>query len=51
MTEVLEFGKLLGKDMLSCSKIFLNFGSLCPLQSIDIERECYNILLNHDNIC
>ena len=25
MTEALEFGKLLGNDMLSCSKIFLSF--------------------------
>ena len=28
---------------------FLVFGSLCQLQSIDTESECYNILLDHEN--
>ena len=45
MTEVLQFGKLLGKDMLFYSKI------ACPLQSIDTEWECNNILFDHENIC
>ena len=39
MTEVLEFGKILVNDKLSCSKIFLNLCFLCPLQSINTEKE------------
>ena len=29
--------------------MFKNIFDLCPLQSIDTERECYNILLDHEN--
>ena len=39
------------KNMILCSKILLIFFSLCPLQSIDTEGECYNILLDNKNIC